>query len=55
MVGDRLHTDIAMAVAAGMPSALVLTGESTRDDVAALPEDQRPTYVVDRIDQLLPS
>lgn len=55
MVGDRLHTDIAMAVAAGMPSALVLTGESTRDDVAALPEDQRPTYVVERIDQLLPS
>lgn len=54
MVGDRLHTDIQMAVDAGMASALVLTGESTLEDVAALPEDKRPTYVVERIDQLLP-
>ena len=54
MVGDRLHTDIQMAVDAGMASALVLTGESTLEDVAALPEDQRPTYIVERIDQLLP-
>lgn len=54
MVGDRLHTDIQMAVDAGMASALVLTGESTLEDVAALPENQRPTYIVDRIDQLLP-
>ena len=53
MVGDRLHTDIRMAVDAGMPSALVLTGDSTRADVAALPAHLRPTYVLDRIDQLL--
>ena len=55
MVGDRLMTDIRMAVDAGMPSALVLTGESTRDDVAALPPELRPTYVVDRIDEVLPA
>ncbi|HJE52648.1 MAG TPA: HAD-IIA family hydrolase [Tessaracoccus flavescens] len=55
MVGDRLMTDIQMAIDAGMPSALVLTGESTRNDVAARSEDQRPTYVVDRIDELLPT
>ena len=53
MVGDRLHTDIAMAVDAGVDSALVLTGESTRDDVAAAPPDRRPTFVVERIDHLL--
>lgn len=55
MVGDRLHTDIQMALDAGMPSALVLTGESTRADVADRPEDQRPTHVVERIDDLLPA
>lgn len=54
MVGDRLHTDIQMAVDCGMASALVLTGESTRGDVAAQPENARPTYVVEQIDELLP-
>lgn len=55
MVGDRLYTDIAMAVDAGMDSALVLTGESTRAMVADLPETRRPTYVLDRIDTLVAS
>lgn len=54
MVGDRLMTDIQMAVDCGMDSALVLTGESTRDDVAARPGKDRPTYIVERIDELLP-
>lgn len=54
MVGDRLHTDIAMALDAGTDSALVLTGESTRDDVAAAAVERRPTFVLDRIDRLLP-
>jgi ribonucleotide monophosphatase NagD (HAD superfamily) len=53
MVGDRLYTDIAMAVDAGVDSALVLTGESTRETVAAAPVDRRPTFVVERIDDLL--
>lgn len=55
MVGDRLYTDIAMAVDAGMDSALVLTGESTRAMVADLPGTRRPTYVLDRIDTLVAS
>lgn len=38
-----------------MASALVLTGESTVEDVLAQPEDNRPTYIVERIDQLLPN
>lgn len=55
MVGDRLYTDIAMAVAAGVDSALVLTGETTVDMLHELAQDSRPTYVVERIDELLVS
>ncbi|NLO33931.1 MAG: HAD-IIA family hydrolase [Candidatus Hydrogenedentes bacterium] len=33
MVGDRLYTDIAMAHEADMPGILVLSGESTKEDV----------------------
>lgn len=54
MVGDRLMTDVKMAVDAAMPSALVLTGESGREDVALLSPDERPTWILDRIDQLIP-
>ena len=36
-VGDFLGTDIAAAVAAGIPSCLLLTGVSTRADVARSP------------------
>lgn len=53
MVGDRLYTDIAMAVDAGVDSALVLTGESTEKTVTAAPPERRPTFVVQRIDDLL--
>ena len=51
MIGDRLSTDIAMAVAAGMDSALVLTGETNLPMLAA--SDVRPTWVLRRIDELL--
>ena len=54
MVGDRLQTDIRMAIDGGMSSALVLTGEATADDARALPPPDRPTYVLDRVDRLLP-
>jgi len=46
MVGDRIYTDVAMAVDAGVDSALVLTGESTVPMVAALDPARRPTYVL---------
>ncbi|QLQ16411.1 MAG: HAD-IIA family hydrolase [Micropruina sp.] len=55
MVGDRLQTDIKMALDGGMASALVLTGEATADDVAGLADDARPTYVLDRVDRLVPA
>ena len=54
MVGDRLATDIAMGVTAGMDTALVLTGDSGRDEVARLPESMRPTYVLEQLSELLP-
>lgn len=53
MVGDRLSTDIAMALDSGVDSALVLTGESTRATVATAPPDRWPTFVLERIDDLL--
>lgn len=49
MVGDRLSTDIAMAVSAGMDSALVLTGETTPSMLDAIPTEHRPTYVLPEI------
>ncbi len=54
MTGDRLYTDIRMALDAGMPSAVVLTGETTARTLAAEPPENRPTYVLDRIDRLIP-
>ena len=54
MIGDRLSTDIAMAATAGMDSALVLTGETTPEMAATLSPDTAPTWVLDRIDGLLP-
>ncbi|WP_207889023.1 HAD hydrolase-like protein, partial [Pseudomonas sp. 100_A] len=55
MVGDRLQTDIQMALDTGMKSACVLTGEATADDVAALDVEHRPTWTLDRIDRLIPA
>ena len=55
MVGDRLQTDIQMALDTGMGSACVLTGEATADDIRALDDDHRPTWVLDRIDKLIPA
>jgi len=45
MIGDRLDTDIAGAINAGIDSLAVLSGVSTLRDVATLPPDQRPTFV----------
>lgn len=45
MVGDRLDTDIAGAVAADIPTLLVLTGVSTAADLLAAAPESRPTYL----------
>lgn len=45
MVGDRLETDIAGAVNAGLGSLVVLTGVSTAADVLAAPPELRPEHI----------
>lgn len=50
MVGDRVETDIAMGRNAGMATALVLTGATTRDALAA--SAIVPDYVLDDISPL---
>ena len=54
MTGDRLYTEIRMAKDAGMPSAVVLTGETTEEDLAGESDENLPDYVLQRIDQLVP-
>jgi HAD superfamily hydrolase (TIGR01450 family) len=51
VVGDRLATDIAMAAAAGMASALVLSGDSQADDLAA--SEIKPGFLLNTIGGLL--
>lgn len=45
VVGDRLDTDIAGAVAAQLPSLLVLSGVSTAADAIRACPAERPTYI----------
>lgn len=52
MVGDRLETDIAMGVRAGMHTALVLTGATRRGDLVGAA--MRPEFVLDDLRGLLP-
>ena len=47
MLGDRLYTDIASGVNAGIDTIFVLSGEGTLDDLAKSPE--KPTYVMENI------
>jgi 4-nitrophenyl phosphatase len=54
MVGDRLSTDIRMALDTGMPAALVLTGETSAEDLQGIAPPDTPELVLDRVDRLLP-
>jgi HAD superfamily hydrolase (TIGR01450 family) len=54
MVGDRLSTDIRMALDTGLAAALVLTGETRAEDLQGLAPSDTPELVLDRIDRLLP-
>ena len=54
MVGDRLYTDVAAARTVGMHAALVLSGETSPEALAAARGDESPDYVLERVDQLLP-
>ncbi|MEJ7841036.1 MAG: HAD hydrolase-like protein [Rubrobacter sp.] len=54
MTGDRLYTEIRMALDAGMPSAVVLTGETKAEDLEGESETL-PDYALERIDHLIPA
>jgi ribonucleotide monophosphatase NagD (HAD superfamily) len=54
VAGDRLYTEIRMAKDAGMPSAVVLTGETTAEELEAESEENLPDFTLERIDQLVP-
>ncbi len=51
MVGDRLYTDMEMAIQAGCVSVLVLSGEATMSDL--LESNKEVSVVVDSVDSLL--
>jgi ribonucleotide monophosphatase NagD (HAD superfamily) len=50
MVGDRLSTDKILAENAGIDFILVLSGEATRDDLAAL--ERQPALIVEHLGAL---
>ena len=50
MVGDRLYTDIEMAISAGTASILVLSGETTREMLEA--SGKNPTYVLGSVAEI---
>ncbi|MFL5804494.1 MAG: HAD-IIA family hydrolase [Roseiflexaceae bacterium] len=51
MTGDRIETDIAMGKAAGMATALTLTGAATRAMLAA--SEIKPDYVIEGLSELV--
>jgi HAD superfamily hydrolase (TIGR01450 family) len=51
IVGDRLETDMRMGLEAGMATAVVLTGVTTPELLAA--SDIQPDYVLGRLDELI--
>ena len=53
VVGDRLSTDMVMARTAGMAGVLVLTGVTSRADVAAAEASAMPEYVIQAMPELL--
>jgi HAD superfamily hydrolase (TIGR01457 family) len=50
MIGDRLYTDIALGATTGIPTILVLSGETQEAEVANSP--YQPTYVFQNIGEI---
>ena len=50
VIGDRLYTDIACGVNAGISSIFVLSGEGTMEDVEA--SDVKPEFIFENIREL---
>ncbi len=52
-VGDRLDTDVLGANRAGIGSALVMTGVTSRKELLAAKPDSRPAYILETLKDLL--
>ena len=52
LIGDRLLTDVAMALSLGMTGVLILTGATHVDSLGGSPV--KPDFVIDGLAQLLP-
>jgi len=52
-VGDRIDTDITGANRAGIPSALVMTGVSTRKEVLGIKAEGRPNFILENMLELV--
>lgn len=50
--GDRLYTDIAVGKRHGVTAILVLSGETTGEDVDAAEEADKPDYVFDSLENV---
>lgn len=53
VIGDRLYTDIASGKNAGVDTVCVLSGEVTAEEVANAPEEQRPTFLLQKATDML--
>lgn len=51
MIGDRLYTDIASGVNAGIDTVFVLSGEGTLEDLKT--SEVKPTYIYNNIKEML--
>ena len=51
VVGDRIYTDVKSGLQAGCTAILVLSGEATKQDLAA--SDVKPTLVMDSAKEIL--
>lgn len=51
VIGDRLYTDIAVGINAGVTSVCVLTGEATIEDITN--GDIKPTYIFKSVNDFL--
>jgi 4-nitrophenyl phosphatase len=47
MIGDRLYTDIALGATAGIPTILVLSGETRKEDIPTSP--YQPSYIFEHL------
>jgi len=51
LIGDRVYTDIACGINAGIDAMLVLSGEATMDDVEK--NEKKPTYIFEDVKTFL--